>query len=65
MSEPSFHRGEADTIVGSLFFPFFPMLKHNLKCVWKVCFHRNHIAEMSRKSEVLGGEKHLMKGGKH
>ena len=43
----------------------FFMLKHNLKCIWKVCCHRNHFAEMSRRSEVQGGEKHLMKGGKY
>lgn len=30
------------------------MLEHNLKCIWKVCHHRNRFAEMSRRSETQG-----------
>jgi len=53
----SLNRREPDTM--------FFMLKHNLKCIWKVCCHRNHFAKMSRRSEVQGGEKGLMKGVKY
>lgn len=55
--KPWLNRVEPDTM--------FFMLKHNLKCIWKVCCHRNHCAEMSRRSEEQGGERRLMKGGKY
>lgn len=45
--KPSLNRRESDTM--------FFMLEHNLKCIWEVCHHRNHFAEMSRRSEMQGG----------
>lgn len=55
--KPSLNRRESDTV--------FFMLKHSLKPIWEVCCHRNHFAEMSRRNEMQGGEKHLMKGRKN
>lgn len=45
-NKPPLNRKESDTI--------FFMLEHNLKCIWKVCHHRNRFAEMSRRSEMQG-----------
>lgn len=44
----SLYRKEPDTM--------FFMLKQNLKCIWKVCCHRNHFAEIVGEAKCRGRE---------